>query len=72
MRVDAKQGGLPLSQATVQPVLRTVQEAAAMLGLSVYQVRQLIKDGAVRKVLIRSAVRIPLEDVERIAREGTP
>ncbi|HCB03580.1 MAG TPA: hypothetical protein DEQ43_04910 [Nocardioides bacterium] len=61
-----------MSQSTVQPVLATKREAASLLGLSVYQVDRLIEDGALRAVKIRTSVRVVLDDVHRIAKEGTP
>lgn len=60
-----------MSQSAVHPVLATKREAASLLGLSVYQVDRLIEAGDLRKVRILGAVRVPLEDVHRIAKEGT-
>lgn len=61
-----------MTQGTTEPVLATVKEAGVILGLTPYQVRQLIAKGQLRRVQILTSVRVPLDDVRRLAKEGTP
>lgn len=60
-----------MTQGTAEPVLATVKEAGVILGLTPYQVRKLIANGRLRRVQILTSVRVPLDDVRRLAMEGT-
>jgi excisionase family DNA binding protein len=55
------------------PKLLSIADAARVLAISRGQVYRLVSSGALRVVKLGpNASRIPLEDVERLAREGVP
>ncbi len=59
--------------ATMQtdtPVFITVKQFANRVGVSVVTVHNLINDGRVRAVRVGSMRRIPVEEFERVQREG--
>ena len=53
-----------------RPLLVGPDEAARMLRVSRSQIYNLIACGALRTVHIGRSRRIPVEDIERLAREG--
>ena len=53
--------------------LLTISDAARTLAISKGQIYRLVAAGAIRAVKVGpQATRIPVEDVERVAREGVP
>lgn len=54
------------------PLLLSKRKAAALLGISRGDtLGEMIRAGLIRTVVLNGRVRIPREEVERIAREGT-
>lgn len=55
-----------------RPLLLSLARAASLLGVSRNRtLHDLIDSGALRVVVVAGRVRVPLEEVERVAREGT-
>lgn len=50
--------------------LYTVRDAARLLNVSARTLERMAADGALRIVRLRGAVRIPMEEIERLCREG--
>lgn len=56
----------------MSPLLLSKRQAAKLLGVGRGNTLQwLIDEGHIRPVIIQGRVRIPLEEVQRVAREGT-
>ena len=56
----------------VSPALFRFREAAVAWGISIAFVKRLSQERKIHTIRIGTAVRIPREEVERIAREGVP
>jgi excisionase family DNA binding protein len=54
------------------PTLYTVPQAAGVLGCSESAVRKWLRERRLPVVKLGTAVRLRREDVERVAREGSP
>lgn len=57
----------PVPQRLLRP-----REAALALGISKAYIYRLLSDGTIRKVALGRAVRIPIEEIDRLATEGVP
>ena len=56
----------------IAPLLLSKRKAARLLGVGRGNtLEQLIREGHIRTVIVAGRVRIPREEVERVAREGT-
>ena len=53
------------------PKLVTIQEAAAVLTLSPWTIRNWIAKGTVSHIRLGRRIAVPLSEVERLVREGT-
>lgn len=55
-----------------RPLLLSLARAAALLGVSRNRtIHDLIDSGALRVVVVAGRIRVPREEVERLAREGS-
>ena len=50
--------------------LKSLQEAADLLGVSVFTIRRLIKAGEIRAVHVGARVLVPAAEIERVANHG--
>ena len=57
----------PLPQRLLRP-----REAALALGISKAYVYRLLSEGTIRKVALGRAVRIPVEEIDRLVAQGLP
>ena len=56
--------------AELIPALKSLQEAADLLGVSVFTIRRLIKAGEIRAVHVGARVLVPAAEIERVANHG--
>jgi excisionase family DNA binding protein len=50
--------------------LKSLREAAAVLGISIFTLRRLIDSGAIRSVKVGARRLVPVEEIERVATHG--
>lgn len=50
--------------------LKSLQEAADLLGVSVFTIRRLIKAGEIRAVHVGARVLVPAAEIERVVNHG--
>jgi excisionase family DNA binding protein len=60
-----------LTEVRAEPLVITIKQAATMLQVTEKSVRNFIEAGHLKSVKIAGARRIPLDELKRLASEGT-